>query len=210
MSDQQYRLLCCGKIFTDRKILEMKTCPNCLIEDPKSEEVDKNEKVILTGKGFSGDDLFEERPWGSFSVIVDEPFLKIKKIVVKPEHKISLQLHKKREEFWVILSGKGLLLLGLDEIPVEEGQPIHIRRYELHSIKNYTENEDLVIIEIQKGVCKEDDIVRIEDDYGRIEKDTTNEKLSKINSSSSSSCCSSSKCKKSDKKKCQTDSPRDK
>jgi mannose-6-phosphate isomerase-like protein (cupin superfamily) len=150
--------------------MNLKSCPYCKKEDTKIQEVDKEDMVLLPGIGFSRDKIFEKRPWGSFSVIVDKEFVKIKELIINPKSKISLQLHRKREEFWVVLKGKGILTLGLDEIPVEEGQPIHIRKYEMHSIDNYTD-EDLVIIEIQKGVCKEDDIIRIEDDYGRLDKE---------------------------------------
>lgn len=182
---QQYKLTCCNRVISENSV---KFCVYCGVSKPMIEEVDK-EDYVITGGGFSGDKLFEERPWGNFSVILDEENVKIKRIVVKPKQSLSLQLHKHREEFWVVMSGRGMLTLGLDHIPVEEGQPIHIRHLELHSINNYAD-EDLVIIEIQKGICKEDDIIRLEDSYGRVD----NEEISNF---SSGSCCSSSKCKKS-------------
>ena len=157
---------------------------------------------ILHPTGFSGDEIFEKRPWGSFNVIMDKESVKIKELVINPKSKISLQLHRMREEFWVVLSGKGILTLGLDEIPVEEGQPIHIRKYEMHSINNYTD-EDLVIIEVQKGVCKEDDIIRIEDEYGRLHKETSDEADNKnsVSGRSNSKCCGNGGNKKDNKGK---------
>ena len=191
--------MCCSNIFSDRSILELKACPYCEAESPMIEEVDKEDRVIFNGSGFSGDEIFEKRPWGSFNVIMDKEFVKIKELIINPKSKISLQLHRKREEFWVVLKGKGILTLGLDEIPVEEGQPIHIRKYEMHSINNYTD-EDLVIIEIQKGVCKEDDIIRIEDDYGRLQKETFSETNDKNSAYSGNSNCCSKRGNKKDKK----------
>ena len=133
----QYQLTCCGKVFTDVSLLTKKECPYCKTKNPMIEELDKEDHIIMAGRGFSGDDIFEDRPWGSFNVIADRPNLKIKELIVNPNSKISLQIHRLREEFWVVLRGKGMLTLGLDEIPVEEGQPIHIRQYEMHSIHNY-------------------------------------------------------------------------
>ena len=195
----QYQLTCCGKVFTDVSLLAKKECPHCKTKNPMIEELDKEDHIIMVGKGFSGDDIFESRPWGSFNVIADRPNLKIKELIVNPNSKISLQLHRLREEFWVVLRGKGMLTLGLDEIPVEEGQPIHIRQYEMHSIHNYTD-EELVIIEVQKGICQEDDIIRIEDDYGRVKKENFSEKPIKDDIGGRSTCCGRNK-RKDNKKK---------
>ena len=57
--------------------------------------------------GYSGDANYEERPWGSFKVVLDEPNIKIKKIIVKPKQRLSLQLHTGRYEWWKVIAGLG-------------------------------------------------------------------------------------------------------
>ena len=116
--------------------------------------------------GFSGDDKYEEREWGSFQILLDEPKVKVKKITVKPDQRLSLQLHRKREELWYVISGFGEMQVGSKVFDIESGRVIKINKYEVHRVKCAGLN-DLVLVEIQTGICQEDDIVRIEDDYGR-------------------------------------------
>ena len=118
--------------------------------------------------GYSGDDVFEERPWGHFKVVLDEPNVKIKKIVVKPKQRLSLQLHTGRYEWWKVIAGCGEVQKGNEIVEVGMFDTVDIDKYEVHRIENVGD-EDLVFVEIQTGVCQEDDIVRISDDYGRIE-----------------------------------------
>jgi len=110
----------------------------------------------------------EERPWGYYKVLSDEKDHKVKRIVIYPGRRLSLQRHRLRSEHWFILSGEGIVTLGDAEIPVKAGQSIDVPKHFLHRITNSGQNE-LAVIEVQFGNdFSEDDIERIEDDYGRI------------------------------------------
>jgi mannose-6-phosphate isomerase-like protein (cupin superfamily) len=119
-----------------------------------------------TPKGFSGDARKDTRPWGSYEVLLDEENVKVKKIVVKPFERLSLQLHRGRDEKWVIVQGLGLMHHNGEEYTVKEGHVVEILKYQTHRIENVSE-QPLVFIEVQTGDCQEDDIIRIEDSYGR-------------------------------------------
>jgi len=110
----------------------------------------------------------EQRPWGQYKVLVDTPTYKVKEILVKPEHRLSYQMHYKRSEHWFVVSGEATVTLDDKDIIVKKGEYIDISVESKHRVANQ-ENEDLIFIEIQTGeYFGEDDIVRIEDDYNRI------------------------------------------
>ena len=161
----QFRLECCGRI-VDRKACSEDPCPFCGKENPICAEVDKEDMVFMAPVGFSGDSKYEQREWGSFQILLDEPKVKVKKITVNPDQRLSLQLHKKREELWYVISGFGEMQVGSKVFEIEAGRVIKIIKYEVHRVRCAGLN-DLVLVEIQTGICQEDDIVRIEDDYGR-------------------------------------------
>ena len=158
---RQFKLSCCGVIVNKVPY----QCHSCAKTSFFAEELDKEEQVITMGS-FSGDKKKETRPWGSFEVLVDERGYKVKKIIVNKAGKLSLQLHTKRNEYWHILSGHGEMQLGNTVWVVQSGDTVEIEKLEAHRISNVSETP-LVILEIQRGVCEEDDIIRIEDDYGR-------------------------------------------
>ncbi len=107
------------------------------------------------------------RPWGDFYNIIENSEFKIKKICVSPNQAPSYQYHFKREEYWVVLSGEGELKLDGEIIKVSRGSFFKIKKEQKHQIKN-TGQTDLVFIEVQLGeYFGEDDIVRLEDNYGR-------------------------------------------
>jgi len=109
----------------------------------------------------------EERPWGRFFVIHDEPSYKLKRIEVEPGGRLSYQYHNKRSETWTIVEGNGKILLNGIEKDFIKGETFIISRGVKHRIQNNT-NEKLVFIEVQTGTYfGEDDIVRIHDDYNR-------------------------------------------
>ncbi len=110
----------------------------------------------------------DHRPWGYYQVLSDEkPDHKVKRIVVYPGQRLSLQLHHKRSEHWFIVKGEGVVTLGDRQIPVKAGDDVNIPVETPHRIQN-TGKEDLVFIEVQTGsYFGEDDIVRLQDDYGR-------------------------------------------
>ena len=111
--------------------------------------------------------LTAHRPWGTYTILEDNPKYKIKRIEVKPSGRLSLQKHFHRSEHWTVVSGTAVVTLGEREIPLRANESIHIPMGELHRLEN-AGKLPLVIIETQIGdYLGEDDIVRIEDDYKR-------------------------------------------
>jgi mannose-6-phosphate isomerase-like protein (cupin superfamily) len=107
-------------------------------------------------------------PWGRWCVIQDEMDFKVKKIEVFPGKKMSYQKHLKREEHWQIVRGEGKVTIEGREYLLGPGDCINIGKEALHRIENIGK-ETLLFIEVQRGeYFGEDDIVRIEDDYGRL------------------------------------------
>ncbi len=107
------------------------------------------------------------RPWGRYEVLSEETDHKVKRIVVLPGKRMSLQVHERRTEHWLIVRGGANVTLGSHVIPLRAGQSIDVPKGETHRIEN-PGRDDLVLIEIQTGsYFGEDDIRRIEDDFGR-------------------------------------------
>ena len=111
--------------------------------------------------------MIEHRPWGTYEVLLDKPDHKVKEIYLKPNHRFSLQYHEHREEHWVVVKGSGTITQGDGESTISPGEYAYIPRGTLHRLCGG--EEGITLIEVQKGICEEDDIVRIEDDYGRLE-----------------------------------------
>lgn len=108
------------------------------------------------------------RPWGYYTILSQTPDYKIKEIGVNPHKRLSLQRHKHRAEHWIILEGKGLVTLNGEHINVVKGSMVHVRHHDIHRIEN-TGDTLLVFIEVQTGsYFGEDDIERLEDDFGRV------------------------------------------
>lgn len=108
----------------------------------------------------------DNRPWGRWEEYLNEPGYRVKRIVVLPGKRLSLQKHEHRREHWVIVQGSGLFTLDGDVRRVEIGDALFIPQGGVHRIENDTAGY-LVIIETQLGLCLEDDIIRLEDDFGR-------------------------------------------
>ena len=110
----------------------------------------------------------DHRPWGYYRVLADETDHKVKRIVVHPGQRLSLQRHQHRSEHWYIVQGNAVVRNGDDEFLVQAGSSLDIPRTSWHRISNPGEN-DTVFIEVQRGAyLGEDDIERAEDDYGRL------------------------------------------
>lgn len=110
----------------------------------------------------------DDRPWGSYTVLEDAPDHKVKRLEVLPGKRLSYQKHTKRSEHWFVLQGSGLVTLDGVDVAVQAGQAIDIPLGAAHRIANVSE-ELLVFIEVQHGESfDEDDIVRLEDDFGRV------------------------------------------
>lgn len=111
---------------------------------------------------------FEERPWGGYTVLSDAEDHKVKRLVVSPGKRLSYQRHARRSEHWFVVAGEGVVTLEGDEIPVAGGTAVDVPVGAAHRIENRG-SAPLVFIEVQHGTYfGEDDIVRLEDDFGRV------------------------------------------
>ncbi|MFA5938563.1 MAG: mannose-1-phosphate guanylyltransferase/mannose-6-phosphate isomerase [Sinimarinibacterium sp.] len=109
------------------------------------------------------------RPWGSYEGIAVGPRFQVKKIVVKPGHKLSLQMHHHRAEHWIVVSGTARVTCGEKDFLITENQSTYIPLGVRHRLEN-PGSVPLELIEVQSGgYLGEDDIVRFDDAYGRKE-----------------------------------------
>ncbi len=108
------------------------------------------------------------RPWGHYENLSEREDHKVKRIVVEPGKRLSLQKHKRRAEHWVVISGEAIMTLDDKEIFLTAGQSVDIPQGAAHRIMN-PGSVPLVFVEAQMGdYFGEDDIIRLEDDYGRV------------------------------------------
>ncbi|MGQ9604447.1 MAG: phosphomannose isomerase type II C-terminal cupin domain [bacterium] len=115
-----------------------------------------------------GMDSEDKRPWGFYQILSDERSHKVKRLVVHSGHRLSYQRHRRRSEHWYVVGGKAIVTIDGTDYELTQGQSIDLPRGSWHRVRN-PGDEDLVMIEIQTGdYFGEDDIERIEDDYGRI------------------------------------------
>lgn len=111
--------------------------------------------------------LYDERPWGNFTVLDEGAGYKVKRIVVLPGKRLSYQKHAQRSEHWMIVGGLATITLDGQDISLQLGEYIDIPTGAAHRIQN-PGTENLIFIEVQRGAyLGEDDIVRLQDDYGR-------------------------------------------
>jgi len=109
----------------------------------------------------------DHRPWGYYQVYADEADHKVKRIVVYPGKRLSLQRHQRRAEHWYVLSGEALVTRDDRDIHLVAEQSIDIPRGAIHRVAN-PGDRDMAFIEVQTGdYFGEDDIERLEDDFGR-------------------------------------------
>lgn len=110
---------------------------------------------------------FERRPWGGFETIQVGAGYKVKRLVVEPGHRISLQRHRFRAERWVVVAGAPRIVVGERVQRLKPGGTVEVPRGAWHRIEN-PGRRPVVIIEVQHGSrLGEEDIVRRQDDYGR-------------------------------------------
>lgn len=107
----------------------------------------------------------EERPWGWFETIEESENYKLKKIWVNPNQQFSLQYHTNRDEHWIVVDGSGVITIGDSSFPVYFNESFFIPKGKHHRLK--ASEKGILFYEVQTGNCDEEDIVRIEDDYGR-------------------------------------------
>jgi mannose-6-phosphate isomerase-like protein (cupin superfamily) len=112
----------------------------------------------------------ETRPWGSYEILTSGPGFQTKRLTVTAEKRLSLQWHRHRDETWVVARGTARVTVGEEQHTLGRGESIFVARNVHHRIENISSVEPLEIIEIQTGdYLGEDDIVRVEDDFGRAE-----------------------------------------
>lgn len=109
------------------------------------------------------------RPWGSYTVLEDADDCKVKRLTVKPGHVLSLQLHHRRSEHWTVVEGTAKVRVGEREFLLNRNESTYIPMNTVHRLENPT-GTDIHLIEVQCGdYFGEDDIVRLEDRYGRVQ-----------------------------------------
>ena len=113
---------------------------------------------------------FDQRPWGNYTVLDEGTDFKVKRIEVLPEKRLSYQKHAHRSEHWYVVRGIAKVTLNGSEILVKTYQAIDIPVGTAHRVENPDAENTLIFIETQTGdYFGEDDIVRLEDDFGRIQ-----------------------------------------
>ncbi len=126
------------------------------------------EELKRQGKKESLEHRTIHRPWGSYTILDEGPRYKVKRIVVEPNQRLSLQWHHHRSEHWVVVKGCAKVTIGDKEQMIEENQSVYVPKKGIHRLENPT-NTSIELIEVQVGdYMGEDDIVRVEDVYGRI------------------------------------------
>jgi mannose-6-phosphate isomerase len=111
--------------------------------------------------------LSDVRPWGSWHILDNGPGYQVKRIVVDPHKRLSYQTHEHRAEHWVVVTGKATCVIDGETVVRGVGECVDIALRQPHRICN-DEDDTLVIIEVQRGdYLGEDDIIRLEDDFGR-------------------------------------------
>ena len=110
----------------------------------------------------------ETRPWGRFYVLDEGAGFKVKRIVVNPQGRLSLQSHKHRREHWTVVSGEATVTIGDRVRTLTRGQSVDIALGDRHRLENFG-SADIELIEVQFGdYLGEDDIVRYDDVYSRV------------------------------------------
>jgi mannose-1-phosphate guanylyltransferase/mannose-6-phosphate isomerase len=165
-------------IISNKRLISTIGLEECLI-------VDTDDAVLIAKKGETqkvreivnklnsdkrkeaSEHLTTYRPWGSYTILEEGERYKIKRIVVHPEARLSLQKHYHRSEHWVVVRGAAKVTIGDKEIIIHENESVYVPKSTLHRLEN-PGKVPLEIIEVQNGeYVGEDDIVRVDDMYGR-------------------------------------------
>jgi len=107
----------------------------------------------------------EKRPWGSFQTLTKEKKSTVKILTLAPKSRFSLQYHKHREEFWLLLDNPVKITIGKETRIAKKGSTFFIKKRQLHRAKAL--KKEARILEISFGKFSEKDIKRLEDNYGR-------------------------------------------
>jgi len=107
------------------------------------------------------------KPWGSFEVIDQGKNFVVKKILVNPKSKLSLQSHRNRSEHWIIVEGEAEVTLDNKQMTMYPNQSIYIPKNSKHRLTNNSD-DNLIVVEVWYGnILEEEDIIRYEDIYNR-------------------------------------------
>lgn len=133
----------------------------------QAQEIQPASSLPLQPATYKGVAATELRPWGSFTILEEGRGYKIKRIEVKPGHRLSLQMHHHRSEHWIVVSGTAKVVCGEGEHILNSNQSTYVPQCTPHRLEN-PGVIPLVLIEVQNGeYLGEDDIVRFQDDYAR-------------------------------------------
>jgi mannose-1-phosphate guanylyltransferase/mannose-6-phosphate isomerase len=145
--------------------------PDATLVCPKSRSQDVKKMVEILKQQGAPEHLEHVtvfRPWGSYTVLEEGAGYKVKRVTVNPGGRLSLQLHHKRSEHWVVIAGTARVTRGEEVLDLRVGESTAIPVETPHRLENLCA-ETLHIIEVQNGpYLGEDDIVRFQDDYGRL------------------------------------------
>lgn len=151
-------------------VVVIQTADATLVCDKSRTEEIKSlvERIKLHKEELAETHLTVHRPWGTYTVLEEAANYKIKCIVVNPNSKLSMQMHNHRSEHWVVVEGEATVINNGIESTLQKNQSTFIPKTNHHRLENKS-NTRLVIIEIQCGdYVGEDDIIRFEDQYGRV------------------------------------------
>ena len=169
-------------IYADRRVIAtigledmvVVDTPDATLVCPKNKSQDVKKLVeILKQQGAPEhlEHLTVHRPWGSYTVLEEGQGYKVKRVTVNPGGRLSLQMHHKRSEHWVVIAGTARVTRGKEIFDLAVGQSTAIPVETPHRLEN-PGSDILHIIEVQNGpYVGEDDIVRFQDDYGRTSKE---------------------------------------
>ena len=147
--------------------------PDAILVCPKSRAQDVKQLVDILKRQKAPEHLEHltvHRPWGSYTILEEGLGYKVKRVTVKPGGRLSLQLHHRRSEHWVVITGTARVTRGDEVFDLKTGCSTEISLETRHRLENLGQ-ETLHIIEVQNGpYLGEDDIVRFQDDYGRSDK----------------------------------------
>jgi mannose-1-phosphate guanylyltransferase/mannose-6-phosphate isomerase len=165
-------------VISDKRLISTIGLEDCLIVDTddavliaKKGETQKVREIVNKLNHDNRKEALEHlttyRPWGSYTVLEESERYKIKRIVVNPGARLSLQMHYHRSEHWVVVRGAAKVTIGDQEVFIHENESAYVPKSTLHRLEN-PGKVPLEMIEVQNGeYVGEDDIVRVDDVYGR-------------------------------------------
>jgi len=109
----------------------------------------------------------QKTPWGHYIILDSGTDYKVKRLIIKPGQMTSYQTHAQRSEHWITIKGKGLVILDEQAVVLVPDTQVGIKQGAKHRIINAGQYSDLILIEVQYGICDEDDIIRLDDKYER-------------------------------------------